>query len=480
MSAREEFLRDYSRAVLDNSASIFVGAGTSMAAGYPSWKGLLREIADELKMELEDFDDLAAVAQWSMQAAGASRTRVSQAILDEIGPDHDIPKALEVIARLPVNNLWTTNYDTLLERALASISRPFDVKAQQSQLSLKSRVPGAVKIYKMHGSIDDPDNLVIATDDYELYNKNRGAFLQLLEASMMSQTFLYTGVSLTDPNIRHVLSAIRQRFPLSPPRHFLITKKPNRSDFHSDDAYEARLTRHGYWSEDLKRYGFKVIEVDSYLAIDDLLIDLEKRIAKKRVWISGSWIEGHPSSGTVQISTASESIGHLVATLQMTMVSGSGLVVGPASIKGFLNGLQESGTWDLERRFIVRPFPQPSPGAPPNMEQWNLLRDEMARLSGTMIILGGLKRDKNGHIVKANGVVEELKRAQSKGSFIIPIGAFGGVAADVAKDLIGSAIPYRGDKMARPTDAELAELANDKIDLPSMTKIVRDIINRVK
>ena len=38
-------------------------------------------------------------------------------IREQIEPDHAIPSALLSLARLPIREVWTTNYDRLIERA---------------------------------------------------------------------------------------------------------------------------------------------------------------------------------------------------------------------------------------------------------------------------------------------------------------------------------------------------------------------------
>ena len=45
---RDLFLKEFSAALAQDTAAMFVGAGVSIAAGYPSWKDLLRDIGAEL------------------------------------------------------------------------------------------------------------------------------------------------------------------------------------------------------------------------------------------------------------------------------------------------------------------------------------------------------------------------------------------------------------------------------------------------
>jgi hypothetical protein len=54
-TTREIFLKEYSAALAQDTAAMFVGAGVSIAAGYPSWKTLLRDIGAELGVDSNDI-----------------------------------------------------------------------------------------------------------------------------------------------------------------------------------------------------------------------------------------------------------------------------------------------------------------------------------------------------------------------------------------------------------------------------------------
>ena len=45
---KEQFLKQFTRQALDERISLFVGAGASINAGYPSWYNLLKPLAEEL------------------------------------------------------------------------------------------------------------------------------------------------------------------------------------------------------------------------------------------------------------------------------------------------------------------------------------------------------------------------------------------------------------------------------------------------
>lgn len=473
---RERFLKEFSEALQNDAGAIFVGAGVSMGAGYPSWSKLLKEIGEELEVVSEDIHDLAALAQWSIQESGGA-TRVRNVIKDNISVQHPIPESLEILSRLPVKHLWTTNYDRLVERAFDAIDRPLDVIMGAKDLSLRAK-PGAARLYKMHGSVERLDDIVISTDDYELYRTKRGPYLPLLEAHLTSMSMLFIGLSFTDPNIRHVLSLIRASFTEAPPEHFAIVKPPKKDDYKTEDEFKARKAQHKLWTKDLKRYGLFAVEIDDYDEVPDLLRELERRVALNRVWVSGSWPVGLADVEATKAYTVSEGVGRAVGNLGRSLVSGAGLVVGSASIAGFLDSLRVNGGWDLERRLIARPFPQPLEGKQADKVQWKALREELARLSGAVVFIGGLKIE-GEKIVVANGVLEEAELAEAAGAFLLPIGATGGAAKQILDKLNGSHLPSRGKNAVRPTDEELTALDDSDADAGKLVNLAVEILKRM-
>jgi Sir2- and TIR-associating SLOG family/SIR2-like domain len=437
---------------------------------------VLREIGDELGVSSRDVHDLAALAQWSIQESGGA-TRVRNVIKEQIGKDHPIPETLEIIARLPVEHIWTTNYDRLVERAFKDIARPIDPISGAKDLSLK-RTPGAARLYKMHGSVDRLDDIVISTDDYELFRSKRRAYLPLLQAHLTSMSMLFVGLSFTDPNIRHVLSLIRESFTEAPPEHFAIVRPPHRDDFASDDEFEARSAQHRLWAKDLRRYGLLAIEIDDYDEVPDLLRQIERRVATRRVWVSGSWPVDGGGTDAANMYSLAEDIGRWIGQSGRDLVSGLGLLIGSATVAGFLEASRNGGGWDLNRRLIVRPFPHPPAGHAPDRTQRAALRGELARQAGVVIFLGGAKLD-GTDLVPAPGVLEEFEIAKAAGAFLLPVAASGGAAKKISDNLMGSGLSATGPDAVRPTDDELLLLGDSATDRSTLVRRIAKILDRL-
>jgi hypothetical protein len=264
----------------------------------------------------------------------------------------------------------------------------------------------------------------------------------------------------------------------TPPEHFALVRPPHRNDYRNAEEYEARLTQHDLWSDDLQRYGLRAVEITSYEEVPQLLLEVERKLAERRVWVSGSWPVGVEGGKRAEfVYQVAFGLGRELGDAGLTLVNGSGLLVGSAVVSGFLSALQHARSWDLDRRLIARPFPQPLHGKEPDREQWAMLRGELGRLSGVVIFIGGQKVVE-GQLVEADGVHTERQVADQKGSFLLPVGATGGASKRIAESLLGAPKEAKA-KARRPTNAELTALLDESKSSSELVGLATKIIKRV-
>ena len=77
-----EFLREYTRELHNKNAAVFAGAGLSTAVGYVDWKGLMKDVIRDLRLNPDKEHDLVTLAQYYCNQAGGNRTRLSQTIFN--------------------------------------------------------------------------------------------------------------------------------------------------------------------------------------------------------------------------------------------------------------------------------------------------------------------------------------------------------------------------------------------------------------
>ena len=75
------FIDKYVKAIKDNSAAMFIGAGFSKSAGYVDWKNLLRNVTDDLGLDVDREYDLVSLAQYCYNKNGIRSCRFTIHVL---------------------------------------------------------------------------------------------------------------------------------------------------------------------------------------------------------------------------------------------------------------------------------------------------------------------------------------------------------------------------------------------------------------
>jgi len=193
-------------AIENRNLAIFAGAGLSIPAGYVNWQQLLRPIADELELDIDkEANNLVQLAQYHCNANQSNRGKINQLLVSEFSKEARITENHSILARLPIETFWTTNYDRMIESALLEVGKTPDVKYSNKQLAFTVPRRDAL-VYKMHGDVEHPSEAILTKDDYESYHMKMKPFLNALSGDLVSKTFLFLGFSFTDPNLDYILS----------------------------------------------------------------------------------------------------------------------------------------------------------------------------------------------------------------------------------------------------------------------------------
>jgi len=201
-----------------------VGAGFSRNAnplhddvdGMTAWgelierlhKRLNRHCGDDSKSDRDEpcVADFAEIAEEFEQVFGRTelRSAIQRSVPDE---DYEPGDLHEMLMGLPWTDVFTTNYDRLLERTRHRVpNRSYSVVQSASQLP-KSSQP---RIVKLHGDFNLPNEpLVITREDYRTYPQNRIAFVNTVRQSLMENSFVLVGFSGDDPNFKNWIGWLR-------------------------------------------------------------------------------------------------------------------------------------------------------------------------------------------------------------------------------------------------------------------------------
>src|SRR5882724_8992112 len=425
------FLREYTRELRNKNAAVFAGAGLSAASGYVDWKTLLKEIIEDLGLDPMKEHDLITLAQYHCNKAGGSKAQLTQTIFNHFAPAKVPTESHRILARLPIQTYWTTNYDKLLERALEEAKKVPDVKYTLKQLPV-TKPDRDVVVYKMHGDIDHPADAIISKDDYEAYPLNMSAFGSALRGDLVEKTFLFLGFSFTDPNIDYILSRVRVRYEQHQRHHYCLMRRVSKESAESDEEFKYRKLKQDYFIADLKRFSIYTVLIDEYSQISELLGKLAANYKSSSVFISGA----AEDYGKWERHIAEEflhKLSYQIVGNKNRVITGFGLGVGSAVINGALAFLNDSGKTVSDEDLMMRPFPQVATGGMSLADRWTEYRKAIVEHAGIALFVFGNKYDDKKNLVSSNGMRQEFDLCVQAGVRPLPVGATGFMAAELWK-----------------------------------------------
>ncbi|MCC3271091.1 SIR2 family protein [Arthrobacter gengyunqii] len=204
-------LADYA---LEGKLVPFMGAGVSMSAGAPSWGQLLDGLASEARLSEPDktslrkrsnLDQAGILRSIFSERAERGGTSFNQAIASRV----DLKRyglAPTLLATLGSREAITLNYDTLFEMASADAGIPRTVIPDGAQEK-------NAWLLKLHGSVTNPESIVLTRDDYLGFNVSRNALSALVKATLMTQHLLFVGFGLEDDHFHEILHDVRRALP---------------------------------------------------------------------------------------------------------------------------------------------------------------------------------------------------------------------------------------------------------------------------
>ncbi|MFT9008770.1 MAG: SIR2 family protein [Bifidobacterium sp.] len=210
-------------AIRGDSLIIFVGAGISMASGFPSWKELIDQFKKDIHLSDAESDNLK-IAQYYYDAVG--QQKYYQTILD-IFQRHGNARPNEIhreIFRIKPRHIITTNYDSLLEQCMDLGPFKYEVINKDSDIPYTK---SDHYIIKMHGDLNQK-NIVLKEDDYLDYENRFYMVANLVKSIIMNNTILFIGYSLRDSTFNSIFRLIQKGFDGNARKAYFFT--PDKQD----------------------------------------------------------------------------------------------------------------------------------------------------------------------------------------------------------------------------------------------------------
>ena len=202
-------------------ASVMVGAGFSLNARpapgvdtpFPTWRPLTRAMFKEIYPptggEITDWEDrfnrsnpLRIASEYE---AAFKRQKLESFIRSHVPDSGHHPGPIhELLLQLPWRDVFTTNYDTLLERTEVT-GRAYQPVTTIEDLT--SAVPP--RIIKLHGTLPSQSPFIVTEEDYRTYPRRFSPFVNTVRQALIENSFVLIGFSGDDPNFLEWIGWIR-------------------------------------------------------------------------------------------------------------------------------------------------------------------------------------------------------------------------------------------------------------------------------
>ena len=244
-------------------ASVMVGSGFSRNARglheHSRPLPMLDDIADHLYAKLYPERDISKIVdpqtkklpperilRLAQEYEGTFGESTLQDTLRNLVPDDDFRpgEAHRRLLRLPWADVFTTNWDRLLERTCEHVpDRSYTVVRNKNDIPSSARP----RIVKLHGSLRN-SRLILTDEDYRRYPSLSAPLVSTVQHAMMETAFLLVGFSGNDPNFLHWSGWVRDNLgDAAPPIYlagYLELPEPTRRMLQERKVIPIDLARH--------------------------------------------------------------------------------------------------------------------------------------------------------------------------------------------------------------------------------------------
>jgi hypothetical protein len=240
-------------ACFDGRCVLFIGSGASILANGPSWQRLLEDVAARfspvnLERVAKYFSSNNPWGAADLVCINAPRPELDTFVRNRL--EHLEPSAAHlVLPKLPWAAIYTTNFDTLIEKAYGKragdrVQNPAPVYQFSKDFNLHDN--HKVHILKLHGSIDQihqrENVLVLTTKDETDTYRVRSAMLEHIPRLLLDYYWVFIGYGFADGILRRLLAELKHSNRDSMPREsFAILPAPTEEDRDLLDQYNIRI-----------------------------------------------------------------------------------------------------------------------------------------------------------------------------------------------------------------------------------------------
>jgi len=274
---------------------LYLGSGVSAnsrgADGKtpPTWgdflKYILEKRANELEREESTIRDLIERREY-LTACEVIVDRLTERDFGELAadefrrPGYQPSRIHEIIFGLDSKLVITPNIDKIYDQcAITSSHGTVIVKKYNEDIAPFLRQPDYLVI-KAHGCVDDPQHIVFTHKQYNNARYRYASFYRILETLMLTNTFVFIGCGLSDPDIQLTLENCNFSYPNCKPHYFITARGSVPDEVAKSIHYNRNITFLTYDNPD----GSHAQLIDELEILGPLVEEKRREIASSATW----------------------------------------------------------------------------------------------------------------------------------------------------------------------------------------------------
>ncbi|QNN42944.1 SIR2 family NAD-dependent protein deacylase [Pedobacter roseus] len=223
-------LDDLIEAIRKEEVALVIGSGMSLYAGYLGVKELTalickkaqsycREEWEQKSLEDKSLEDISEIL---IRYANDDRSELNSILVSIYKKTPLDTHTHDLLARIPhFEHIFTTNYDTLIEDSMAKRCHVIG-----SENAFSAQMKGITKVYKLHGDVNNLNDVVISRKDYasNIRGQQKNLLWNRFTDVIASKDILFIGHGNEDSNFWGIFEELsvklkahqRKRFFISP------------------------------------------------------------------------------------------------------------------------------------------------------------------------------------------------------------------------------------------------------------------------
>ncbi len=241
----------------DNKLVFFIGSGMSKNVGLPDWGELIDELKKDLNTTEEDYLKIAQL--YFLEFGEYEYIKKVKSFF----PSENIviKNTHSLLVKLFPQNIITTNWDIVIEKAIENEMALYDVVRNDSELI---NTTSNRKLIKMHGDIEI-GNIIFKEDDYLEYSQKFPLIENYVKSVLSTNTVIFFGYSYNDINLKYITKWIQNSSKVRPPAYMIVFKE--------DKIQEKYFKNHGVSVLNISdKYTFKDRDLQIEAFLNDILI----------------------------------------------------------------------------------------------------------------------------------------------------------------------------------------------------------------